>query len=143
MKIFCQQKSNKREITSRDVRQKNLNSLNEELTTLIPKLQPNTDTNSQFNDFHALLQTAIQNHCPVVTRKVAKNKFRREPWMTHGLLISSHKQKTLYQATLKNNCTISSVIKYKDYRNLLTKLKHKCKIGYYKDKCKAFKHNVK
>ena len=63
--------------------------------------------------------------------------------MTHGLLKSSHKQKTLYQATLKNNCTVSAVIKYKDYRNLLTKLKRKCKIIYYKDKCKAFKHNVK
>ena len=89
-------KSNKREITSRDVRQKNLINLNEELAMLIPKLQPNTDTNTQFNDFHALLQTTIQNHCPVVTRKVSK-----------------------------------------------TKLKQKCKISYYKDKCTAFKHNVK
>ena len=125
------------------MRQKNLNSLNEELAMLIPKLWPNTDTNTQFDDFHALLQSSIQNHCPIVTRKIANNKFRREPWMTHGLLISSHKQKTLYQAILKNNCTISAVIKYKNYRNLLSKLKRKCKIIYYKDKCKTFKHNVK
>ena len=63
--------------------------------------------------------------------------------MTHCLLIGSQKQKTLDPATLKNNCTISSVIKYKDYRNLLTKLKRKCKLCYYKDKCKEFRHNVK
>ena len=86
-------KSNKREITSRDVRQKNLNILNEELAVLILKLQPSTDINSQFNDFHEVLQTTIQNHCPVVTRKVAKSKFRREPWMTHGLLYKQSETK--------------------------------------------------
>ena len=136
-------KSKKREITSRDVRQKNLDFLNQELSMLIPKLQSDTDTNTQFNDFHMLLQTAIQNHCPIITRTVNKSKFRREPWMTHGLLISSQKQKTLYQASLRKNCTISSVIKYREYRNLLTKLKRKCKLNYYIDKCKEFRYNVK
>ena len=136
-------KAFKRTITSRDKRPKNLESLRTDLTASIPTLNPNLDVNIEFLDFHILLQSKIENHCPINTRTISKRNFRNEPWLTNGLLISSHKQKVLYQASLRKNSPNSSTIKYRNYRNLLTKLKRKCKLNYYKDKCKEFCRNAK
>ena len=136
-------KAFKRTITSRDIRPKNLESLRADLTASIPTLNPNLDVNTQFLDFHILLQSKIENHCPINTRTISKRNFRNEPWLTNGLLISSHKQQVLYQASLRKNSPNSSTIKYRNYRNLLTKLKRKCKLNYYKDKCKEFCRNAK
>ena len=66
----------KREITSNDIRPKSLNSLNQELKTAITNLNDKLDVNSQFNEFHNMLQSAIKTHCPITTRKVSKLKFR-------------------------------------------------------------------
>ena len=90
-----------------------------------------------------MLQSRIQKHCPINTRTISKRNFRKEPWITNGLLISSHKQQILYQASLRKNSPNSSTTKYRNYRNLLTKLKCKCKLNYYKDKCKEFRSNAK
>ena len=136
-------KASKREITSRDIRPNRLESLNANLAESIPNLNSKTDVNTQFNDFQLLLQSRIQKHCPINTRMTSKQKFRNEPWLTNGLLISSHKQKVLYQASVRKNSPNSSVTKYRNYRNLLTKLKHKCKLNYYKYKCKEFCSNAK
>ena len=67
----------KREITSRDIRPKNLDSLNADLKMSIPTLNVNSDVNSQFNDFHLLLQSTIQKHCPITNRKISERKFRK------------------------------------------------------------------
>ena len=136
-------KAFKRTITFRDIRPKNLESLRADLTASIPTLNPNLDVNTQFLDFHILLQSKIENHCPINTRTISKRNFRNEPRLTKGLLISSHKQQVLYQASLRKNSPNSSTIKYRNYRNLLTKLKRKCKLNYYKDKCKEFRRNAK
>ena len=101
-------KAFKRTITSRDIRPKNLESLSADLTESIPTLNPNLDVNTQFHDFHTLLQSRIQKHCPINTRTISKRNFRKEPWLTNGLLISSHKQQVLYQASLRKNSPNSS-----------------------------------
>ena len=136
-------KAFKRTITSRDIRLKNLESLREDLAASIPTHNPNLDINTQFLDFHILLQSKNEKHCPINTRTISKRNFRNEPWLTNGLLTSIHKQQVLYQASLRKNSPYSSTIKYRNYRNLLTKLKHKCKLNYYKDKCKEFQRNAK
>ena len=130
-------KAFKRTITSQDIRPKNLESLREDLAASIPIPNPNLDVNTQFLDFHILLQSKIEKHCPINTRTISKRNFR------NGLLISSHKQQVLYQASLRKNSPYSSTIKYRNYRNLLTKLKCKCKLNYYKDKCNEFCRNTK
>ena len=136
-------KAFKRTVTSRDIRPKNLELLNADLAESIPTHNPDLDVNTQFLGFHTLLQSQIQKHCPINTRTISKRNFRNEPWLTNGLLISSHKQQVLYQASLRNNSPNSSTMKYRKYRNLLTKLKHKCKLNYYKGKCKEFCRNAK
>ena len=44
---------------------------------------------------------------------------------------------------MRKNSPNLAVTKYRNYRNLLTKLKCKCKLNYYKDKCKEFCSNAK
>ena len=44
---------------------------------------------------------------------------------------------------MRKNSLDSSATKYRNYRNLLTKLECKCKLSYYKDKCKEFCSNAK
>ena len=112
-------KAFKRTITSRDIRPINLESLSAHLAESIPALNPNLDVNTQFHDFHILLQSRIQKHCPINTRMISKRNFRKEPWLTNGLLVSSHKQQVLYQASLRKNSPNSSTTKYRNYRNLL------------------------
>ena len=85
-------KAFKQTITSRDIRPKNLESLKEDLAASIPILNPKQDINTQFSDFHKLLQSKIEKHCPINTRTISKRNFRHEPWLTNGLLTSSHKQ---------------------------------------------------
>ena len=87
---------NKREITSRDIRQKNLDKLNEDLKLSLSTLDTNKDVNSQFDAFHQALQVCIEKNCLITTRRISKHKFRTEPWLTHGLLISGNKQKKIY-----------------------------------------------
>ena len=96
-------KAFKRTITSQDIRPKNLESLRTDLTASIPTLNPNLDVHTQFLDFHILLQSKIEKHCPINTSTISKRNFRNEPWLTNGLLISSHKQQVLYQASLRKN----------------------------------------
>ena len=54
-------KAFKRTITSRDIRPKNLESLNTDLAESIPNLNPKMDVNTQFHDFHLLLQSGFKN----------------------------------------------------------------------------------
>ena len=57
-----------------------------------------------------------------------------------------HKLKRLYKESLKltgNDVTTSSVIKYKDYRSTLQRLKRHSKLQYYHNQCTALRGNTK
>ena len=57
---------------------------------------------------------------------------------------SNHnKQRKLYQNNIKQDARLSDVLKYKNYRNVLTKLKRISKINFYKYKCEEYKNNTK
>ena len=136
-------KNGKIEVTSRDVRPKQIESLKMELTSILKSNISNGDTNDQFDKFHKISMKCIDAHCPVKTRFVKRNKFRKEPWFTSGLLISCNKQKKLYQKSISDNSKPQLVEKYKTYRNTLKKLKRISKINYYKNKCTEYKNDVR
>ena len=100
------------------------------------------DTNEQFNKFHKIVLECINKHCPIRTRFVKWNRFRKEPWLTSGLLISCNKQKKLYQNSISANSNPKLVEKYKIYWNTFKKLKRISKIKHYKNKCTEFKKDV-
>ena len=136
-------KQGKIKITSRDIRPKQIECLKNDLMTLQMTTTSSSDTNEQFDEFHESLLNCLDIHCPIRTYSVKRNKFRREPWLTSGLLISCNKQKKLY----KNSISVSSkpqlVEKYKIYMNTLKKLKRISKINYYKSKCMEYKNDVR
>ena len=62
--------------------------------------------------------------------------------MTSGIQISTKKAKLLYKKTVKKNCSITCLDKYKKYNQLLTKVKRNAKRCHYLKMCERFKNNT-
>ena len=136
-------KRKKIEVTSRDIRPKQIELLKKELSSQLDTTTWKGDTNEQFDLLHDIILRSIDTHCPIRVRSLSNNKFRREPWLTAGLHISCNKQKKLYQTSISNQAKPSAVEKYKAYRNTLKKLKRISKINYYKNKCEEYKRDIR
>ena len=132
-------KQRKIEVTSRDVRPKQIESLKKELTSKLNTTTLSGDTNEQFGMLHEIILRSLDTHCPIRVCSVSNKKFRKEPWLTAGLHISCNKQKKLYQISISNNAKPTTVEKYKTYCNTLRKLKRISKINYYINKCEEYK----
>ena len=99
------------------------------------------DTN--FNTFCNLLHETMDTVAPLKCVHIsAKRKFS-EPWLTQGIETSNRKIKQLYKETLKSNCSTESLVKYKQHRNLLNRIKRKAKTSYYNTKCEEYRNNTK
>ena len=103
------------EITSRDIRPKQIDSLKENLTSLPNSTIITGNTNKQFDTVHKIILESLETHCPIRTHFVNNNKFRKEPWLTSGLLISCNKQKKIYQSSICNKAQSYIVEKYEIY----------------------------
>ena len=84
----------------------------------------------------------INDICPEREMKIPAKRILREPWVTKGLQMCSNKQKSLYKSFLKD-CSDHNEPKYKNYRNLLKKIRRACKMKYYKDKCLEYISSTK
>ena len=131
------------EITSRDVRHKNLIALKEYLK-LPGNLLPlnGTNVNEQFNNFHQKLEDAVNHFLPIKTRKVPTRSIRREKWMTAGLLYCTRRNKDLYKKMIQDRTNEVNSIKYKEYNNILQRTKRAAKRTYYYDQCVEHQGNT-
>ena len=77
------------------------------------------------------------------TIKIPMHKAWREPWITKGISNSMKHCTHLYKKSLKKDVSTESEIRYKNYRNCLTKIKRKAKTDYYINRCYALKSNTK
>ena len=116
-------KKRKMEVTSRDIRPKQIELLKKEFTSQLNTITLKGDTNEQFDLLYDIILRSIDTHCPIRVWSLSNNKFRKEPWLTAGIHIICNKQKKLYQTSISNNTKTSAVEKYKAYRNILKKLK--------------------
>ena len=116
------------EITSRDLRHKNMIALKEYLK-LAGNLLPldGATVNEQFNNFHQKLEDAVNHFLPTKTCKVPSRSIRREPWMTAGLLQCTRRNKELYKRMIQNRANLVNRIKYTDYNNILQQAKRRAK----------------
>ena len=130
------------QITSRDMRQKQLKALKIELTDKLNSTELNGNVDTQFERVHGLILDSLDKHCPLRNRLIHTAKIRKEPWLTSGLVISINKQRKLYQNSIRYDATEKDIIMYKNYRNVLTKLKRITKISYYQMKCQEYKNNT-
>ena len=95
-----------------------------------------------FDRFHRILTETIDKHAP---KKIVYKKPTQKinPWLTRGYKVSSQRLRQLYVKTLSIDSTSTLLMKYKQQRNLLNRLKRKCKIMYYQSKCVEFRRNAK
>ena len=135
-------KMSKKKIVSRDLRPKNITKLKQELQMLEYGDESTRDTNQYFEAFHSDLCRIIDKNCPIKERMIPAHKFRVVPWLTSGLLKSMNQSKRLYQKHLSDPNNITVEIKYKNYRNVLNKVKRTCKTKYYQEKCTEYKRNT-
>ena len=112
------------EITSRDVRPKQLEALkrklNDNQALLLPQHGTNTDT--QFDEFHDKLLQEINHFLPIRTRRIKPTAVRQEEWVSSGLLISIRKCKKLYRKHIRNRHDPVNYQKYKNYNSKLKQL---------------------
>ena len=130
-------------ITSRDTRLKQLKSLEKDLTIKLNSVELIGNADKQFDTVHEIILNSLNKYCPIRDCFVSSSKIRREPWVTVELIISSNKQRKLYQTSIKHGAKPADVANYKNYWNILTKLKRTSKINYYKHKCQEYKNNTK
>ena len=97
------------------------------------------NVNASFNMFHDIVYTIIDKHSLVKSKTVNTKINWKEPWITKGLQKCIHKQKQLYQDCSKSGMNLLAITKYKEYRNLLVKIKCDACKEYYATKCFEFK----
>jgi len=61
-----------------------------------------------------------------------KTKLAAKPWITKGILKSIKTKKTLFRKKIKHHNNVEYLQTYKKYNNILTHIKKKSKIMYYK-----------
>ena len=133
----------KAKIISRDTQTGQLKSLKKDLTEKLNSVKLIGNVDKQFNTVHKILLKSLNEHCPIREHIVNSKKIRREPWLMSGIVISSTRQRKLYQNSIKPDAKLIKIEKYKTYRNILTKLKRVSKTNYYKHKCHEYKNNTK
>ena len=131
-------------ITSRDTRKCNVQALTPELTCIDwTEIFDTDDVNLCTKKFHEHLVTEVDHHLPVCTRQIKYKNLRREPWVSVGLMCCIRRSKKLYALSIRKNATDKDRIVYKEYSNLLTRLKRSAKKMYCESKCEEYKSNTK
>ena len=138
-------KKSRLEVTSRDVRPKQLKALKRKLSKnpelLLP--QHEKEVNAQFQEFHDTLLREIDRFLPIRTRTINQHAVRQEAWVSAGLLISIKKCKKLYRKHIRKRHNQKLYQKYKKYNNELKRVKRAAKKSHYENKCNEHKNNTK
>ena len=66
-------------ITSRNLNEKNLTKIKDTLMTTDWSTVITENVDESFNSFHNVLLKTLDNHAPIVTRKLSNKRYRREP----------------------------------------------------------------
>ena len=103
-------------ITSRNLNEKNLTKIKDVLMTTDWSTVITENVDESFDSFHSVLLMTLDNHAPIVTRKLSNKSYRREPWVTPSLLRSINTQKKLYTKSIKSNASARETTKYKNYK---------------------------
>ena len=130
-------------ITSRKITPKSIKEIQNQLSELnLANVVSKGDLDECFNIFHDLLTNNIDSVAPYESYVPRKQMYRKEPWLPVSLLKSIKRHKYLYTKSLRVCSNTENHLKYKHYRNTLTKLKQHCKLDYYHSKCVEFRTNT-
>ena len=129
-------------ITKRKLNKKKIEKIRHDLSNIDwnEKLQ-RLDTEQSFSKFHDILSATIDINAPLKEVKVKNNSINL-PWITKGVQRSINKLKKLYQKSLETKQEVD-IIRYKEYRSCLNRLKRCSKVLYYKSECISNRNNSK
>ena len=99
--------------------------------------------NDACNYFIDKLATSINERAPFREIKRKKGFTFHDPWITTGLLVSSHKLKTLYKKCKNKPPEHPNCINYTIYRNKFNSIKRQAKINYHHNKFKLYYRDIK
>ena len=130
-------------VTSRNLNERTLQKISDSLMRINWSEVITENVHESFDSFYDLLLKTLDRYAPTVTRKLSSKNFRHEAWLNSSLLCCIKTQKKLYFKTIKASVTDQDIIKYKNYKKVLEKLKRLAKSTYYQTKCKEFNSNAK
>ena len=101
-----------------------------------------TSINTNFKTFGDIIEMTMNCHMPLRTINVNKIHPSR-PWLYPSLYKCISKSKKLFAKTLDKNSSDLDHLTYKNYRNVLNRVKQKAMTTYFSVKCEEFKQNGK
>ena len=99
-----------------------------------------TDPNIAYEAFYNIFYNIVSNH--VHTKTTHHSNSIRKPWLSNGLLKSVRTKHRLFAKMKNNPHNVNYKLKYKKYRNILTKLLKSVKKRYYFNKFRWAQGNI-
>ena len=99
--------------------------------------------NEAYDEFNNTLQHTLDTIAPEKVLKAPKHRFKKEPWMTWGLLKSSRRLNKLYYKQLRSPKDSIQHMDYVIYRNTYNRLKRKAKQKYYAETLDKHKSDIR
>ncbi len=132
--------------TSRKVNKESIPKIRDGLKAIDWDLLLDGDTNPNVNvmydKFVQVLSDTIDHYTTEKTVRISGKKVFSEPWLSGGIIRANAKRDKLYMAFLKTKDDKKGQ-EYKEYRNVLNRIKRHAKIDHYSMKCTEYKTNVK
>ena len=129
-------------VLSRDITDEKIKTLNFELSDINwENVMPTSNATEAYDIFIDLLQNHLDKHIPLREKLISAKRYLCEPWLTKGLVRCGKKQLKLYERAIKSG-NKADLLKYKDYKSVLQKIKHNCKKDYYNNKCTQLKSDT-
>ena len=139
----CKYEEGSTQIPKRKLTEKNLLKINNNLLKINWDITlAGKNAENSMIAFHEQLISELDNVTPERMIHVSTNQVLNTAWMTPGLLKCSKKQLSLYKIWLKSNKP-EDLQKYRCYREVLKRKKHRRKLMFFIEKCNEFKNNSK
>jgi hypothetical protein len=124
-------------ITFRDLKEENINSLKSSLTNNPIELNPNSDANTIYEDLLHKFTKRLDTHCPKLTKPFTLRLNPLEPWMTKSLLLARRNKIRLHKLFIKNKTEENNLL-FKNYQRTYNTMLRECKRDYC---CKFYNDN--
>ena len=130
-------------VTRREYSKANITRLKTSLQSLDynGKLNSNTSLDNKTKNFIETISEEIEHFLPKKTKLIKYEHLRRDPWITSALMKSMNKSKKLYIKKLHG--IEADTTTYKNYNDVLKKVKRHAKKQYYVDKCTEYRSNTR
>ena len=130
-------------IEIRNFNEENMQAFREEFLQIDwNQLYEENDAQAAYDFFQNKFDITFNKHFPLKKVKFNKNVHAKEPFMTKGLMKSRLRKLVLVDLKIRNP-TDENIDKYKEYRNVYTKLIKAAKQLYYKSALEIHKHDLK